>query len=281
MVEITQDLLRKRAEHNEGLLTDLEEVSLHQQNIGRIQNLDVYCRHLKILYLQNNLIEKMEGLNKLKELEYLNLAVNSIAKIEGIKRCESLNKLDMTLNFVDLEDLEDSCDEMAWCEDLVEVYFTGNPCTDWDKYREYVIAKVPQLQRLDGEDITRSERLTAKTKLEAHEAELREIGENNRTKKEWEKKEGIKPRGYTREERWQTYVEEEERKKQQEEERAQNTMFKEYNEMVEESKNVSRAALVANRVYSRTEATAEHVHTAGRSAPVQPGSLQVLARRVA
>lgn len=46
----------------------------------------------------------MEGMSKLKELEYLNMAVNSVKKIEGIKRCESLNKLDMTLNFVDLED---------------------------------------------------------------------------------------------------------------------------------------------------------------------------------
>ena len=105
MVEITQELLRKRAEHNEMMLSTLEEVSLHQQNIKEISNLDVYCRHLKILYLQNNLIEEIKGLNKLKELEYLNLAVNSVVKIAGIKRCESLNKLDMTLNFVDLEDL--------------------------------------------------------------------------------------------------------------------------------------------------------------------------------
>ena len=47
----------------------------------------------------------MEGMTKLKELEYLNMAVNSVAKIEGLKRCESLNKLDLTLNFVDIEDL--------------------------------------------------------------------------------------------------------------------------------------------------------------------------------
>ena len=165
MVEITQDLLRKRAEHNEKMLSTLEEISLHQQNIKEIRNLDVYCRHLKILYLQNNLIEEMSGLNKLKELEYLNLAVNSIAKIAGIKRCESLNKLDMTLNFVDIEDLQESCEEMEWCENLNDVYFTGNPCTDWEHYREYVIAKVPQIMRLDGDDVTRSERLTARTKL--------------------------------------------------------------------------------------------------------------------
>ena len=202
MVEITQDLLRKRAEHNEGMLTTLEEVSLHQQNIRVIENLDVYCRHLKILYLQNNLIEKIQGLHKLKELEYLNLAVNSIVKIEGIRRCESLNKIDMTLNFIDLEDLKESCEEMEWCENLREIYFTGNPCTDWAHFREYVISKLPQVMRLDGTDVTRSERLTARTKLAEMEIELAEIGENNRAKKEYDKKEGIKSNCYTREERW-------------------------------------------------------------------------------
>ena len=162
MVEITQDLLRKRAEHNEMMLSTLEEVSLHQQNIRQISNLDVYCRHLKILYLQNNLIEEIEGLTKLKELEYLNMAVNSIKTIKGIRRCECLNKLDMTLNFVDLEDIEESVEEMEWCENLQELYFTGNPCTDWEHWREYIIAKLPQVMRLDGTDVTRSERLVAR-----------------------------------------------------------------------------------------------------------------------
>jgi protein TilB len=83
-------MLKKKAEHNEGCLATLEEISLHQLNINKISNLDAYCRHLKILYLQNNLIEKMEGLTKLKELEYVNLAVNSISLIEGIRGCESL-----------------------------------------------------------------------------------------------------------------------------------------------------------------------------------------------
>jgi protein TilB len=90
MVRITPDLLRKRAEHNEGQLSNLEEISLHQFDIEKIENLDIYCRHLKILYLQNNIIPRMENLNKLKELEYLNLALNNISKIENIERCESL-----------------------------------------------------------------------------------------------------------------------------------------------------------------------------------------------
>ena len=172
MVEITQDLLRKKAEHNEGMLSTLEEISLHQLNIKVMENFDRYCRHLKILYLQNNLIEEITGLTKLKELEYLNVAVNSILKLEGLKRCESLNKLDLTLNFLDADDLKESIEELEWCENLVEIYFTGNPCTDWENFREYVIAKLPQVQRLDSNDVTRSERLIARTKLAEHEAEL-------------------------------------------------------------------------------------------------------------
>jgi protein TilB len=53
-------------------------------------NIDNYAKHLKILYLQNNLIERIEGVSKLKELEYLNLAVNNVSLIEGIRTCESL-----------------------------------------------------------------------------------------------------------------------------------------------------------------------------------------------
>ena len=184
MAELSRQLLRKRAEHNEGMLSNLEEVSLHQQELKRIENLDVYCRHLKILYLQNNLIEKMEGLNKLVELEYLNMAVNSVSKIEGLKRCESLNKLDLTLNFVDLEDLKESLENLEWCPFMTDLYMTGNPCTDWPNYRAYAIAKVESLLRLDGTEIMKSERLAAKTLLPKLEKELEILAEKSIAKKD-------------------------------------------------------------------------------------------------
>ena len=87
MPRITEEMLRKRAEHNDGQLMNLEEVALHQFEIEKIENLDKLCRHLKILLLQNNIIEKMENLGKLKELEYLNLALNNITKIENLEVC--------------------------------------------------------------------------------------------------------------------------------------------------------------------------------------------------
>lgn len=56
----------QRAEHNEGMVSTLEEVALHQQNIEKIELLGQLCPKLKILYLQNNLIGKIQNLHKLK-----------------------------------------------------------------------------------------------------------------------------------------------------------------------------------------------------------------------
>jgi protein TilB len=97
------------------------------------QVLGATCRGLKILYLQNNIIPRMENLHHLKDLQYLNLALNNISKIEGLgsvvmiilhqivvrrdgqgltarchRSCEFLNKLDLTVNFIDFDTLEES-----------------------------------------------------------------------------------------------------------------------------------------------------------------------------
>lgn len=100
MVKITFELLRKRSEHNEGEISTLEEIALHQENIDKIELLNTHCRNLKILLLQHNLISKIENLNMLKRLEYLNLSLNNIEVIENLEGLESLKKLDLTINFI-------------------------------------------------------------------------------------------------------------------------------------------------------------------------------------
>ena len=158
MVQITVDMVRKKAEHHDGLLAPLEEIALHQENIEKIEFIQDWCPKLKILLMQSNLIAKIENLNKLKHLAYLNLALNNIEIIENLERCESLQKLDLTLNFIG---------EIVTIENLVgnynleNLYLTGNPCTDYENYRDFVIATLPQLASLDGRDIERSERIKA------------------------------------------------------------------------------------------------------------------------
>ena len=177
MSRITYDLLRRRAEHNEGIVATLEEVSLHQQDITRIENLGVMCRHLKILYLQNNQVCRLENLHRLKELEYLNMAINNVQVVENLQRCESLTKLDLTLNFVPKQGLLSIASLKANLH-LRELFLVGNPCADWPHYRAYIIGTLPQLGSLDGDLVKQSERISARQDYdEIHDTLLRELRE--------------------------------------------------------------------------------------------------------
>lgn len=150
---------------------DLEEISLHQLQIEKIEAINT-CKKLKILYLQNNIINKIEGVNHLRDLEYLNLAVNNIRRIEGLRQCEFLNKLDLTVNFIPLKWLESSIDELAHNQHLVQLFLLGNPCSDWEGCVDYVIARVKTLKRLDGKEITKGVRLKAIQRLPQLKKEL-------------------------------------------------------------------------------------------------------------
>lgn len=109
--------------------------------------------------------------------------------------CEFLQKLDLTVNFVgDLLSVE----SLKVNNHLRELYLTGNPCTDYEGYREFVVASLPQLKTLDGKDVTKSERIVANQRLkelrngiakqqkihkEKRKREKREYEERKKTKK--------------------------------------------------------------------------------------------------
>uniref|UniRef100_A0A3B3WRA8 Leucine-rich repeat-containing protein 6 n=1 Tax=Poecilia mexicana TaxID=48701 RepID=A0A3B3WRA8_9TELE len=171
MVKTCEELIRRRAEHNDCEILSLEEVSLHQQDIERIEHVDRWCRELRILYLQNNLIPRIENVGRLKKLEYLNLALNNIQVIENLEGCESLRKLDLTVNFVGLLSSVESLQHNAH---LRELFLVGNPCTEFQGYRQYVVTALPQLKWLDGTEISRSERIRALQGLEQVRRRVRE-----------------------------------------------------------------------------------------------------------
>ncbi len=146
---ITDKLLLQRSEHNDGDLTSLEEISLHQQHLMKIEYINRYftdktsllllqffnksnfrvCPNLKVLHLQDNSIGKLENLSRLKRLENLNLAMNCVERVENLASCESLQKLDLTLNFVG--DLTGAVRELRGLEHLADLFFTGNPCAQY------------------------------------------------------------------------------------------------------------------------------------------------------
>eukprot|EP00668_Euglena_longa_P014460 GGOE01018450.1.p1 GENE.GGOE01018450.1~~GGOE01018450.1.p1 ORF type:complete len:385 (-),score=149.76 GGOE01018450.1:308-1462(-) len=181
---ITVELLRKRAEHNEGCLRDLKEITLHQQDLERIDVINDECKELEILYLQNNLISRIENLFHLKHLWYLNLAINNIRSIENLEPLESLKKLDLTLNFIgELTSIQ----KLQANSNLRQLHLTGNNCTKIPGYRYYVIDTLPQLEQLDSEDITKSERIRGRQEAipvrREVEQQVREVVEEEERKR--------------------------------------------------------------------------------------------------
>lgn len=55
------------------MIFSLEELSLHQQEIERLEHIDRWCRHLKILYLQNNLIGKIGKFSGLRSHDLMDV----------------------------------------------------------------------------------------------------------------------------------------------------------------------------------------------------------------
>ncbi|XP_062985988.1 dynein axonemal assembly factor 11 [Elgaria multicarinata webbii] len=186
MARITEQLIRQRAEHNNCEIFSLEEISLHQQNIEKIEHLDKWCKNLKILYLQNNLIPKIENLSRLKKLEYLNLALNNVEKIENLEGCEELQKLDLTANFIgELSSIM----VLKHNVHLKELFLIGNPCTDFEGYRQFVVATLHQLKFLDCKEIRRSERTQALQNYPEVEKQIQEQEQTYFLKRSEEKEE--------------------------------------------------------------------------------------------
>lgn len=142
----------------------------------------------------------------------------------------SLNrKIDLTLNFIDIEDLEESVDNLEEVPDIQELYLTGNPLTSWPGYKDYIIARVPQLKRLDGEDVTKSQQLQAKQRLKQLQAELKIAAAENIEKKKNQDPEELK-NAYTKESRVQQYQEMQAQKEEADRKSKENSMFSDFRE---------------------------------------------------
>jgi len=184
MVKLTEQLIRKKAEHHDGPLTTLEELTLHQLELERIEPvLGSVCRKLRILYLQNNIIPKFENLHHMKDIRYLNIGLNNCTKIEGLSSCEFINKLDVIVNFIDVDELESSIEHLQPLLHLKELFLMGNPCTEWPGHRAFVIALLPQLSSLDGTEINKAEKIQAQQQLKKLRSELRILAAFKREEK--------------------------------------------------------------------------------------------------
>ena len=121
-------------------------------------------------------------------------------------------------------------DNLAELPDIRELYFVGNPLTDWEHWKDYLIARLPTLGRLDGTDITKSMRMEALQKLKFMEKDLVQASKARIEKKVLESTLPKDPNAYSKEFRRECYREQVQQKEENERQRKENSMFKDYEE---------------------------------------------------
>ena len=126
-------------------LKNLKRLSMGRNAIRKLEQLDI--PQLEELWLSYNKIDKLSGLDKLKNLKVLYMSNNQIS------------------NWTEIERLANQCPE------LVDVLFVGNPIynnapTELD-YRYMMLQRLPKLSKLDGVPVEPEEREEAERRRNA------------------------------------------------------------------------------------------------------------------
>lgn len=126
-------------------LKNLKRLSMGRNAIRKLEQLDI--PQLEELWLSYNKIDKLSGLDKLKNLKVLYMSNNQIS------------------NWTEIERLANQCPE------LVDVLFVGNPiynnAPSEQDYRYMMLQRLPKLTKLDGNPVDPEEREEAERRRNA------------------------------------------------------------------------------------------------------------------
>ena len=145
---------------------------LESNGLTKIENLEPVAPSLRCLYLQQNLIDKVEGLTSLKRLLTLDLSQNRLTKLEGLDGLDSLNTLNVSKNALvsvesiahlaectALTNVDVSANKLAdpaildvfsRCDNIVALKLEGNPASSNTKnFRKTALNALPGVRYLD------------------------------------------------------------------------------------------------------------------------------------
>ena len=111
-------------------LLKLTRIHLDRERIDELDNLAEYLGDITNLYLNVNLISRIENLEFFKNLKILVLAENLIERVENLKQLKNLKLLDLSSNRIERFDVAEFPGSLAFL-DLRE-----NPCTKNDAWRK-------------------------------------------------------------------------------------------------------------------------------------------------
>jgi hypothetical protein len=132
------------------------ELHLSKRNINILANFNAFTQ-LSTLWVNNNKLKKLEGLDKNVRLRNLHAHGNRITKLEGSSLAFFKFLEYLTLNDNLLESIADVVGEMKHLRNLKNLDLFGNPISQEDNYRLLVISEIPWLKTLDRVAITKTE----------------------------------------------------------------------------------------------------------------------------
>lgn len=140
-------------------MTELRSLYLHQNCITRISGLET-LQYLDNLNLSENFISRVEGIDSCIRLTSLNLAKNELRTIEDVihlVKCPSLVMLDISDNKIEDPSIIDSV--LVHLPELRLLRMEGNPVVrKIPHYRKTLIGKLKNLRHLDSMPIFDRER---------------------------------------------------------------------------------------------------------------------------
>ena len=143
------------------MLVQLKSLFLQKNLIKRIENLEKLTR-LVTLDLSENLITKLEDLSRLTNLNCLNVSKNLIRDVDDIqhlRECHSLRVVNLSSNKLKDAEIVSVFVEMR---NLGSLYLTGNPAVKKIKhYRKALITSIKRLVYLDDRPVFELERVSA------------------------------------------------------------------------------------------------------------------------
>ncbi|KAL1463201.1 hypothetical protein WDU94_014977 [Cyamophila willieti] len=161
-------------EHPDTPLKEAKDIELQFRQISKMDNSTILIPNVEKLSLSTNSIEKIIGLQNLKNLKILALGRNLIKSFAGLEVVgDTLQELWISYNFIQstkgIEALKQlkvlsMCQNNVkdWtefarfneCPMLEDLTFVGNPVVEsleYDVYRSEIKTRMPQLKKLDGE----------------------------------------------------------------------------------------------------------------------------------
>ncbi|KAH9503991.1 Dynein regulatory complex subunit 3 [Bulinus truncatus] len=179
-------------------LCDVLSLRLEYLNILRIDNLWDFGS-LTRLQLDNNIIEKIEGLDALVNLEWLDLSFNNIEVIEGLENLTKLQDLTLYNNHIskienldaqknlhvfsignnEIKDLKD-IQYLRRFPNLKTLNIANNPVSSEENFKLYVAAFLPNLEFLDYRLLDQQTKAVAYEKYQSQVEE--QIDKDNKAK---------------------------------------------------------------------------------------------------